>query len=256
MPLVDHRKNIIEVSGISFSYGDKAVLENVSLAVHQGDYLGLIGPNGAGKTTLLKIMLGLLRPAAGEVRFFGRKQDSFREHGRLAYVPQKAVALEDNFPATVREIVSQGRQGRHNLGRRLKPADWQAVDEALEQAGLADQRNDLISSLSGGQQQRAMIARALSSRPDVIFLDEPTSNIDHASQEELYRLLGRLNREQGLTLVLVSHDIARITKEAMHIACLDGRLVCHNSPAEFLADSELLNVYGDPVKVIGHHHHN
>jgi len=232
---VDHTKNIIEVRNVSFSYGQESVLKNIHFQVHKGDYLGIVGPNGAGKTTLIKIMVGLLNPDSGSVNIATPK---------IGYVPQKATNFDENFPATVKEVVAMG-----NFKNK------KAVESAIEQVGMSDFKDKLIGELSGGQQQRVFIARALASEPEVIFLDEPTTGIDQKSQDEFYNFLRKLNQEMNLTLVLVSHDIEKVLKEAMHIACIDHTLVCHSSPKEYLqsvAGSEL----GSDIKILPHHHNN
>lgn len=252
---VNHDKNLLEVINVSFSYGSLSVLENISLAVHPGDYLGLVGPNGAGKTTLLKLMLGLLRPTSGEIRLLGQEVGDFSGQSRLAYVPQQRTG-ELDFPITVYEVAAMSLYGRLGWRRRLTSAQQNSIRQALEKTGMWAKKDELIGRLSGGQQQRAYIARALSGQPDIMFLDEPTRGLDQAAQDDLYNLLRDLNTKAGLTIVVVSHDVDKITQEAMHIACLDRHLVCHNSPAEFLADSNLVDMFGQKVKVIGHHHHN
>lgn len=252
---VNHDKNLLEVINVSFSYGSLSVLENISLAVHPGDYLGLVGPNGAGKTTLLKLMLGLLRPTSGEIRLLGKAVGDFSGQSRLAYVPQQRTG-ELDFPITVYEVAAMSLYGRLGWRRRLTSAQQNSIRQALEKTGMWAKKDELIGRLSGGQQQRAYIARALSGQPDIMFLDEPTRGLDQAAQDDLYNLLRDLNTKAGLTIVVVSHDVDKITQEAMHIACLDRHLVCHNSPAEFLADSNLAEMFGQKVKVIGHHHHN
>ena len=255
MPKVDHTKNIIEVKNVSFAYGRETVLENITLDIHQGDYIGLIGPNGAGKTTLFKIMLGLLRPKTGTVRLFGQDPEGFRDWQRIGYVPQKAINFDANFPATVFEVVSMGLSGRIRLSNRATQEERQAVWKALGLVEMREYENRLIGSLSGGQQQRVFIARALASQPDVIFLDEPTTGVDQKTQDGFYALLKNINEEAGITLVLVSHDIERLTKEVMHIACVDRTLTCHVSPEEYLSESQTANVLGREVKLITHHHH-
>ncbi len=230
---VDHTNNIIEVDNVSFLYNNENVLENINFQVHKGDYLGIVGPNGAGKTTLIKIMLGLLSPASGSVKIFTDK---------IGYVPQKAISFDENFPATAKEVVAMG-----NFKNK------KAVEDAIEKVGMSEFKNKLIGELSGGQQQRIFIARALAAEPQVIFLDEPTTGVDQESQDEFYNLLKKLNQQMGLTLVLVSHDIEKVLKEAMHIACIDRTLVCHSSPKEYLqsvSDSEL----GQDIKILPHHH--
>ncbi|HQK63959.1 MAG TPA: ATP-binding cassette domain-containing protein, partial [Candidatus Staskawiczbacteria bacterium] len=157
---------------------------------------------------------------------------------------QKATNFDENFPATAREVVAMG-----NFKNK------KAVEDSIEKVGMSDFKNKLIGELSGGQQQRIFIARALASEPQVIFLDEPTTGIDQESQDEFYNLLRKLNQQMGLTLVLVSHDIEKVLKEAMHIACIDRTLVCHSSPKEYLqtvSDSEL----GSDIKILPHHHNN
>lgn len=251
---VDHSKNLIEVNNVSFSYGGQNVLTDVSLTVHQGDYLALVGPNGAGKTTLLKLMLGLLAPESGQIKLFGQEAGATYNNQQLGYVPQQSSSIGLDFPISVYDVVALGRYRQVGLGHHLKAVDKQAVEEALNKVGMWPQKDTLIGDLSGGQQQRCYIARALSGQPEIIFLDEPTRGLDQPTQDSLYSLIRNLNKE-GLTIVVVSHDVDKMTQEAMHIACLDHRLVCHNSPAEFLADSSLMEMFGQKVKVIGHHHH-
>ncbi len=118
-----------------------------------------------------------------------------------------------------------------------------------------ENKDRLIGDLSGGQQQRVFIARALVNDPEVIFLDEPTTGVDRHTQDSFYALLKKLNQDLGITLVLVSHDIERLTQEVMHIACVDKTLTCHVSPEEYLAESQSLHVRGEDVKIITHHHH-
>jgi zinc transport system ATP-binding protein len=256
MPKVDHHKNIIEVKNVSFAYGVEEVLSNISIDIHQGDYLAFVGPNGAGKTTLMKIILGLLTPQNGLIKLFGRNIKDFKNWQKISYVPQGVNNFDNNFPATVLEIVLMGRYGRKGLFKNTNAADLKIAAKAIEQVGLSGFKGRLIGDLSGGQKQRAFIARALCSEPEVIFLDEPTTGIDHRSQDEFYALLKKMNEELGITLVLITHDIERVLKEAMHIACIDHSLTCHSSPEEFLSESAAANIMGEKVKIISHHHND
>lgn len=253
---VDHKKNIIEVENIAFAYNDEDVLENITLDIHQGDYIGIVGPNGAGKTTLLKIMLGLLRPKTGSVKLFEQDINNFRDWRKIGYVPQKATHFDDNFPATVSEVVSMGINTKRRLFKKAETEDKRAVQSALEQVDMWEYKDRLIGDLSGGQQQRVFIARALVNQPEVIFLDEPTTGVDKRTQDGFYEMLQKLNKELGITLVLVSHDIGRLTKEVMHIACVDRSLTCHTSPEEYLKESQSTDIMGQKVKIITHHHHH
>jgi len=254
MQETNHLENIIEIKNISFSYGTDQVLKDVTLDIHKGDYLGIVGGNGAGKTTLLKIILGLLVPSEGLVKIFGTDIKKFKDWSRLGYVPQKATNFDVNFPATVREVVRMGRYAKKGLFHWINKSDEQIIDDSLNHVGMTSYQDRLIGDLSAGQQQRVFIARALTGQPEVIFLDEPTTGIDKNSQDEFYRLLKKLNKELHLTLILVTHDVERILKEAMHIACIDHRLVCHSSPEEFLRDNPSLSIGGQTVKIIEHHH--
>ncbi|PIX90118.1 MAG: zinc ABC transporter ATP-binding protein [Candidatus Moranbacteria bacterium CG_4_10_14_3_um_filter_45_9] len=232
---VDHSKNIIEVQDVFFSYDGKTnVLKNITFTVHPGDYVGLIGPNGAGKTTLLKSMLGLLSPTRGEIRLFGQKISEFKDWYKVGYVPQKATYFDAGFPATVEEVVLMGRYAKRGLFARTTVEDRKLVKESLKQVDMWEYKKRLIGDLSGGQQQRVFIARAIVSQPEVIFLDEPTAGIDRQAQNDFYVLLRKLNRELGLTLVLISHDIERVTNEVMHIAWIDRTLESYSSPEEYL----------------------
>ncbi len=255
MQKIDHTKNIIEVKDICFSYGKEQVLKDISLQIHQGDYLGIIGPNGAGKTTLLKIMLGLLKPNCGQIELFGKEIEDFKDWQKIGYVPQKATNFDTNFPVTVEEAVMMGRYARAGLFHQITKKDQEIVQKSLEQVGMWEYKNRLIGDISGGQQQRVFIARALAGEPEVIFLDEPTTGVDEKTQDEFYSLLKKLNQEFSLTLILISHDIERITKEVMHIACIDQKLVCHTSPEEYMKESHMIRIAGEPVKVIIPHHH-
>ena len=230
-------------------------MKNITLAIQQGDYIGFVGPNGAGKTTLLKMMLNLLTPRSGTVKLFGQDMHDFRDWRKIGYVPQKVAHFDANFPANVYEVVIMGRYS-NKLFKRNTQADKESVKDALGKVDMWDYRDRLIGDLSGGQQQRTFIARALVKQPEIIFFDEPTTGVDKKTQDGFYALLQELNKEMGITLVLVSHDIQRMTKEVMQIACIDRTLTCHLSPEEYLLESESSNISGQNVKIIIHHHHN
>lgn len=221
MQRVDHTQNIIECTDVSFSYGDTEILHDVYLAVHRGDYLGIVGPNGGGKTTLLKIMLGLLSPNHGTVKLFGEDIRTFKDWWKIGYVPQKATSFDANFPATVFEVVLMGTYGKRGLFKRTRQEDIQAAHDALEKVEMLDAADRLIGDLSGGQQQRVFIARALVNKPEVIFLDEPTTGVDEKNQKEFYELLRTLNKKYDVTLAFISHDLHALEQEATEIATIN-----------------------------------
>ena len=253
---VDHTKNIIEIKNVSFGYNsNEEILKDITFDVHKGDYLGIVGSNGAGKTTLLKLILRLLPLSSGSVKIFGKDIKQFKDWSRIGYVPQKATNFDVNFPATVKEVVEMARFAKRGLFHRTTGEDKIMVEKSLRQVNMWGYKDRLIGDLSGGQQQRIFIARALAGEPEIIFLDEPTTGVDKKSQDDFYNILRELNKNLDLTLVLVTHDVERITKEAMHIACIDHTLVCHTSPEEFLKESELLDISGQKIKIITPHHH-
>ena len=232
----------ITVENVSFAYDDHPVLEDVSLSVEKGEFLGLIGPNGSGKTTLLKIMLGLQAPDTGTVELFGTPAREFRDGTRLGYVSQHSTDADATMPVTVREVVRMGRYAHAGLSR-LGPDDRRSVEEALETVDIADLAGRRINRLSGGQRQRAYIARALASEADLLALDEPTVGVDADSVEQFYALLEDLN-DQGITIVLIEHDIGVVTEHADMIACLDRVLYEHCETQQFLETDALERAFG------------
>ncbi|MDX9913529.1 MAG: metal ABC transporter ATP-binding protein [Candidatus Moranbacteria bacterium] len=254
---VDHTKNIIEIENVSFGYDNREdVLKNITLQIHKGDYIGFVGPNGSGKTTLIKVIIGLLKFREGSIKIFGEDMKNFKDWHKIGYVPQKMANFDKNFPVTVAEVVMMGRYSKRKFGQRLNLEDKKMTQEALEKVGMENYQERLIGSLSGGQMQRVFIARALVNEPEVIFLDEPTSGIDEKSQGSFYELLQKLNKDMGITLVMVSHDIGKLTQEVMHIVCVNRTLTCHTTPEEFIRESQSANIFGQDVKIITQHNHN
>ncbi len=231
----------ITVENVSFAYDEQPVLKNVSLTVEAGDFLGLIGPNGSGKTTLLKLMLGLKQPDSGHVELYGTRADKFKQGTRLAYVAQQSSEADTKMAVTVREVVRMGRYAHAGL-MPLSDEDSQLVDAALETVGISELANRKISRLSGGQKQRTYIARALASEADLLALDEPTVGVDADSVEAFYELLGELNSE-GMTIVLIEHDIGVVAQHANMMACLDGELYEHCETEAFLESGALQRVF-------------
>ncbi len=245
---------LAELEHVCVDYDGDRVLDQVNLSIRRGDFLGLIGPNGAGKTTLLRVLLGLVRPSCGHVRLFGQDLRAFRAWHRVGYVPQKAVAFDPRFPATVMEVVLSGRAGRAGVGRRFGPQDRQAAEAALRTAGLWEVRDRMAGRLSVGQQQRVFVARALANDPELLLLDEPTVGVDPEGEERFYALLRHLHREKGTTVVLVSHDVAAVAREVSKLACLNRTLVYHGPPGEALRAGALERLYGTRNVVVAHRH--
>ena len=224
---------LVALRDVCFGYGAEPVLDGIDLAVERGEFLGLLGPNGSGKSTLLKIVLGLLRPQAGEVTLFGRPAARFKDRWRLGYVPQRLATFDAQFPATVAEVVEMGRYARLGPLRRLGAADREAVERALEAVEMTPYRDRRIGRLSVGQQQRAFIARALAGDAELLILDEPTAAVDAAAQEAFYHLLEHLNDDFGLTIVLVEHDLGMVAAHVDEVAVLNRRIIFRGAPEAF-----------------------
>lgn len=234
---------IIELEHVKVAYQDLLVLDDVSLTVPAGSFLAIIGPNGAGKTTLLQVILGLVRPASGRVRIFGKVPAELDgERRRIGYVPQ-ILSVDVNFPVSVREVVLMGRYGRMGLFRRPTRGDYRAAKEAMERVGVVDLADRPIRRLSGGERQRVFLARALANEPDLLLLDEPTTGVDTASSEGLYELL-RVLHASGITMLVVSHDVGVVASYVEGVVCINRRLVAHGRPAEVLGSDALSKMYG------------
>jgi zinc transport system ATP-binding protein len=249
---------ILEIENVSFRYQDRNVLENISLRIQKGDFLGLVGPNGSGKSTLIKSIIGLIQPQKGEIYLFGKKLQQFKSWEKIGYVSQKANSFNSGFPATVFEVVSMGLVGKKGLFRFLTKKDKSLIKEAIETVGMSEFLHRNIGDLSGGQQQRVFIARALVSEPELLILDEPTVGIDVQNVQSFYTLLTKLNLEKGLTLLLVSHDVGVISEKVTNVACINKTLHFHGDREEYkqYEQSNLSSFYGHDVKVITHDHHD
>lgn len=235
----DHTKSLVEVKDVTFEYTNGVeILKNINLDIHYGDYLGIIGPNGGGKSTLVKLILGLLPLQNGTIKVNCKK---------IAYVGQRVTNFDQKFPASVFDVVSMGRYSQNGLFKGLTKEDKKIVEESIEKVGMQDYRNRLIGNLSGGQQQKVFIARALAQKPDMIFLDEPTSGVDKESQATFYKILKDLNHNLGITLVMVSHDVDVITKEVTEIAAVNKSLVFYGLSKDFIKEEH-------GIKFIKHKH--
>jgi ABC-type Mn2+/Zn2+ transport system ATPase subunit len=244
---------IIELEHVSVAFQDVLVLDDVSLRVPAGASLAVIGPNGAGKTTLLQVILGMVRPATGSVRIFGRAPwELGSERRRIGYVPQ-VMSVDLTFPINAQEVVLMGRYGRMGLGRRPSAPDRAAVRLALERVGIAELADRPIARLSGGQRQRVFLARALANEPELLLLDEPTTGVDVASSGSLYELLRDLYTA-GMTMLLVSHDVGVVASYVEGVVCINRKVVVHGRPEEVLGSDELAQMYGCAAMFFHHGH--
>lgn len=245
---------IIQVNDVGFAYNGNTVLEHISFSIESGDYVGIVGPNGGGKTTLLKLLVGLLLPQSGSIKIYGVPIEQFQNKFQIGYVPQRSGQENITFPATVYEVVESGLTAKNKLFHSQTLQDKQAIDKALAIADIKDLRDKLIGKLSGGQRQRVYVARALAAEPKILILDEPFVGIDVAVQKDFYAFLKKLNQEQNLTIVFVSHDIDMITEEVKSILCLNKGLFCLDNPETLHQGNIIENLYGKKITHIHHSH--
>ena len=239
---------VIDLEGISAGYGGPIVLQDVTLALNQGEFLGLVGPNGGGKSTLLKVILGLLVPSQGRVRVLGT--EPIRARRRVGYVPQQVDFVRD-FPISARGVVLMGRLGRGTPLLGYRRHDRAVAMGSLREVGLTEIAERPVGELSGGQFQRVLIARALATEPEILLLDEPTANLDPRAERDLFELLKSLNRR--MTILVVTHDIAFVSEYVTRVACLSRELVCHTT--EPLTAETIERLYGRPIRFVQHEGH-
>ena len=236
---------LIELADITAAYGNKTVLKNVSLSVYTGDFLGIIGPNGGGKTTLLKVILGLLPPTSGTIRFYN--QGNVVSSLKIGYLPQ-LNNIDKKFPISVRDVIASGLASEKPLFRSFSAKQQERVEEVVGQMGLEALSGRAIGELSGGQLQRVLLGRSIVSRPQVLILDEPNSYVDKRFESRFYQLLEEINEESAV--ILVSHDIGTVLSMVKNIACVNETLHYHsgtNVSEEWLGEK-----YACPIEIIGH----
>lgn len=252
---IDKNLACIELDNVTVKNDREVVLEDVTFKIHAGDYVGIIGPNGGGKTTLLKTILGLIIPSNGEVKIFNSKPSSVpSKYQKVGYVPQHVSTDGVTFPATVKEIVYTGRSPRLKMLEKFSEQDVSAVNKALQITNTSGLQNRLIGELSGGERQRVYIARALASEPQILILDEPTVGVDISSQEQFFGFLAKLNHEQGLTIILVSHDIDVVANEVHKLLCINKKVVYFGESGKGLTAEYIEKLYGKKIKFAFHGH--
>ena len=240
------KNKVLEVKDLSFSYPDKSILHRLSFDVDAGDFMCIVGTNGTGKSTLLKLILNQLSPLEGEIKLLGTNSEKYKDFASIAYVSQKATNINRDFPATVEEVVSLGLYSKKGLFKRNTKEDKKLIDSALERVGMLDYKHRQIGYLSGGQQQRVFIAKALISNPRIIFLDEPTTGIDIRAVDSICCLLGDLNKNSGITIVMVTHDISSIIYHSNKILVLS-----ENGSGEVMTSEEF-----NSQSMLAHVHHH
>ena len=245
---------ILEIKNLNVQRNDIVVIENATFTINKGDYVGIVGPNGGGKTSLLSAILGFLPYTHGSVNLFNTELPKFSSWQKIAYISQQATNFEDQFPLTVRELVSLGCIKKNMLGRRFTQKDWQTVDSNLEFMGLKDVANRRIGQLSGGQKQRVFVAKALTHKPELILLDEPIVGVDSDAQEKFYKKLSDLNIERKITILIVTHDLASVFCRMSKVLCVNKTVELAEITQELDANLLLKRAYGEHFHFVYHKH--
>ncbi len=246
---------VLEFDEVWFAYDGEMAVQDITFSVTKGEFMAVLGPNGSGKTTLLRLALGLVKPQRGAVRIFGQDPRSFSEWSRVGYVPQRVEAVQNRFPATAREVVSYGLYRGFDPLRVFRRQPNREIEEALELVGIPELADRRVSDMSVGQQQRMLIARALIRQPELLLMDEPVAGVDAAGQEAFHALVRRLNSEMGMTVMLISHDIGAVMREATTCACINREIVFHGGVHD-IRSADLSKLYGFPVDILLHDPHH
>ena len=219
----------ISLNNVGFSYEGKTVLSDIHFSVEKGDYLCIVGENGAGKSTLLKGLLGLKKASEGSIVF----GDSLKAN-EIGYLPQQTESQKD-FPASCYEVVESGRLNKLSFFPFYRKEDKKSVEDAMEYLKVTDLKKACFRDLSGGQRQRVLLARALCASEKLLVVDEPVAGLDPLAQKELYEMLDKLNKEKGMTIIMVSHDVKEVVQRAKTILHLDRTQCFFGSAEDYLS---------------------
>jgi len=238
-----NRPCLIEASDICLTFGQRQVLQHVSVKVHESEVVTLIGPNGAGKTTLVRIMLGLLKPQTGRVQ----RRDGLR----IGYMPQK-LHIEPTLPITVRRFLELARH-----------AGKTPIADVLEEVRIVHLLDQQMHAISGGEMQRVLLARALTQSPQLLVLDEPAQGVDVSGQAELYELINEIRTRHHCGVLMISHDLHLVMARTDEVICLNQHICCHGRPEHVSIDPSYLALFGrreaESLAIYTHrhnHHHD
>ena len=221
---------IIECENVTSQYGSFVACQNVNFSVNKGDYLCIVGANGSGKSTIVKTLLGLLEPKSGKI---------IKKTSQIGYLPQK-TEIQRDFPATVKEVVLSGtilEKNIANFGIFYSKEQKAQAQNQMEKLSLLTISNKSFKELSGGQQQRVLLARSLCAAKDLLVLDEPVTGLDPTVTDELYTIIRKLNKEENLAIIMVSHDVHRAVQNASHILHMNKSVAFFGTTSEYQKNS-------------------
>ena len=242
--------DMLRIEDLSLSYGDKPVVQNLSLRVKKGQVVSIIGPNASGKSTILKSIAGIIKPVSGKI-FIEEKDISKMDSKKLAQ--KVSILLQQNKnpdDMSIEELVYFGRYPHKKWFEAFEASDQKIIEEAMKLTNTFALRDKTLETLSGGERQRAWIAMALAQEPDILLFDEPTTYLDLAHQIEFLELVNRLNKETGVTVVLVLHDLNQAARYGNYLfAMKEGKIFAQGNPEEVLNPQNILNIYNIEAKI-------
>lgn len=242
--------DMLRIEDLSLSYGDKPVVQNLSLRVKKGQVVSIIGPNASGKSTILKSIAGIIKPVSGKIFIEEKdisKMDSKKLAQKVSILLQQNKTLDD---MSIEELVYFGRYPHKKWFEGFEASDKKIIEEVMKLTNTFALRDKTLETLSGGERQRAWIAMALAQEPDILLFDEPTTYLDMAHQIEFLELVNRLNKETGVTVVLVLHDLNQAARYGNYLfAMKEGKIFAQGSPEEVLNPQNILSIYNIEAKI-------
>jgi zinc transport system ATP-binding protein len=239
----EEKSLLLELENINAGYNGEIIIKNASFGVKSNDFIGIIGPNGGGKTTLIKVILGLLKPMSGQIKYYISKANN--DH-LIGYLPQVHY-IDKKFPISVQDVVLSGYMNQDRLMKRFTKHEKRNAEMEMEKMGILELRKKPIGELSGGQLQRVFLCRSIISSPKLLILDEPNNNVDNKFESDLYETLRLLNKT--MAIMMVSHDIGIISTYIKTIICVNRDVYYHHSN---IINETQLKAYNCPIQLITH----
>ena len=244
---------MITIKDLTVKFDDKTILEDISMDIKKGEFVGILGPNGAGKTTLIKTILGLIEPTDGLIQIDGMNLKDYmaKKSFSIGYLPQHAI-VNWSMPIRVVDAVLIEKVRPFGLFSRYSKDELESAEYWLDVFGVKGKMYSYIKELSGGQQQRVSLARCMIHDPEILILDEPNTAIDAVYNTKMYEIFKNLASKKSITIVMVSHDIGAVTKYVDEIMCLNIKLHCHSRVEDINISTVLKEVYGEDMEIVIH----